>query len=146
MSEIDALVAPNSKAKIQKWRDIHLNQACILVCNGPSLNQVDFKKIDRERFKVFGLNKIYLGFEKFGLVPDYLVAVNKKVIEQSHEAYNSLSIPKFISNRVSAKLLDPMSDYTIIKTTGLPPARKGSAQTYQNTSTRVGRLHMPHYK
>ena len=64
-----------------------------------------------------GLNKIYLGFEKFGLTPDYLVAVNKKVIEQAHEAYNSLSIPKFISNRVSAKVLDSSSNYTIIKTT-----------------------------
>ena len=106
MSEIDALVAPNSKAHIEKWRNLHLNQSCILVCNGPSLNQVDFKKIDRKRFKVFGLNKIYLGFEKFGLTPDYLVAVNKKVIEQAHEAYNSLSIPKFISNRVSAEVLD----------------------------------------
>ena len=52
MSEIDALVAPNSKAHIEKWRNLHLNQACILVCNGPSLNQVDFKKIDRKRFKV----------------------------------------------------------------------------------------------
>ena len=120
MSEIDALVAPNSKAHIEKWRNLHLNQSCILVCNGPSLNQVDFKKIDRKRFKVFGLNKIYLGFEKFGLTPDYLVAVNKKVIEQAHEAYNSLSIPKFISNRVSAKALDSSSNYTIIKTTGLP--------------------------
>ena len=124
MSDIDALLAPNSKAHIQKWRDIHFNQSCILVCNGPSLNKVDFKKIDRKKFKVFGLNKIYLGFEKFGLVPDYLVAVNKKVIEQSHEAYNSLSIPKFISNRVSDKLLDPSSNYTIIKTTGLPADAK----------------------
>ena len=45
MSEIDALVAPNSKAHIEKWRNLHLNQSCILVCNGPSLNQLEIKKL-----------------------------------------------------------------------------------------------------
>lgn len=48
---------------------------------------------------VFGLNKIYLGLEKFGFQPDYLVAVNRKVIEQSCADYASIDCTKFISTR-----------------------------------------------
>jgi hypothetical protein len=50
--------------------------------------------------KVIGLNKIYLGFQKYCFYPKYYVSVNKKVIEQSLDQINSLNCVKFISDRV----------------------------------------------
>jgi hypothetical protein len=81
------------------WRR-HRGAQALLLCNGPSLKEVDFARVDRSRFKVFGLNKIYLGFDMLGWEPDYLVAVNEKVLRQSLPVYQGLRMPKFVSNRL----------------------------------------------
>jgi FkbM family methyltransferase len=94
-------------ARLLRFRNRHRGQACLLLCNGPSLHQVEFSRIDRNRFKVIGLNKIYLGLELVGTAPDYVVAVDKKVIEQSAEAYARLPAVKFLSNRAGTDLLVP---------------------------------------
>ena len=45
----------------------------------------------------FGLNKIYLMYEKIDLQLNYLVSVNKFVIEQSVAKYNDFHCPIFLS-------------------------------------------------
>lgn len=111
--------APDYTRLRRFWRR-HRGAQALLLCNGPSLRQVDFARVNRARFKVFGLNKIYLGFDMLGWQPDYLVAVNRKVIEQSLEAFSALRFPKFVSNRVDAAVLpaDPLTFH--LRTTGLP--------------------------
>ncbi len=95
---------PDARAKefqrALRFKNRHAGQECLLLCNGPSLKKVNFGLIDRSRFSVIGLNKIYLGFDMLGIKPDYIVAVNKKVIEQSEKVFSKLPIVKFISNRV----------------------------------------------
>ena len=76
------------------FKDLHRGERCVLVCNGPSLNRMDLGFLHNEI--VFGLNKIYLGLEKFGFYPRYLAAVNDKVIHQSAEAYRQMSCVKFL--------------------------------------------------
>jgi hypothetical protein len=49
-----------------------------------------------------GLNKIFLGFKKFGFYPKYYVSVNDLVIEQSAEQIKALNCVNFISRRNAA--------------------------------------------
>jgi hypothetical protein len=74
----------------------HDGQRCVLVANGPSLNQMDLSFLRSET--VIGLNKIYLGFRKFHFYPRYFVAINRKVIDQGQADIKALNCVKFIGN------------------------------------------------
>lgn len=106
--------------RLRRWKNRHSGERCILLCNGPSLNDVDFERIDSNKYTYFGLNKIYLGIKKFGIQPKYIVCVNEKVLRQSAQIYKSLLITKFLSNRISEEIIpeDPFTFY--INTAGLP--------------------------
>lgn len=83
--------------RLEMLRDRHVGQRCVLVANGPSLNQMNLDFLKREM--VFGMNKIFLGFKKFVFYPRYYVAVNKKVIEQSADQIKAMNCVKFIGSR-----------------------------------------------
>jgi len=74
----------------------HVGERAVLVCNGPSLSNMDMSFLKTET--VIGLNKIYLGFNDFRFYPKYYVAVNKKVLQQSFTEINKLTCIKFLSN------------------------------------------------
>ncbi|MCF6263986.1 MAG: glycosyltransferase [Xanthomonadales bacterium] len=106
--------------RLLRWKNRHVGEKCILMCNGPSLNKVEFNKIDLEQYTVFGLNKIFLGFESLGVLPKYIAAVNSKVLDQSTETYKGLDVIKFLSNRVNLKEI-PQSPYTYYINSAKPP-------------------------
>jgi len=81
--------------KLEKYRNIHLGEDCFIIGNGPSLNEMDLTKLNG--YHVFGLNKIFLLLDKVDLSLDYLVSVNKHVIEQSIDQFIALPIPKFFA-------------------------------------------------
>ncbi len=111
-------------SRLCQFKDIHKNQKCILMCNGPSLNKVDFSAIDKKKYVFFGLNKVFLGYELFGFYPQYMVAINKKVIEQSIEEFNKLPVIMFISNRVDEELVAETQNKFQINTINLPSGFK----------------------
>jgi len=74
----------------------HKDERVVIICNGPSLNNMDLSFLKREC--VIGLNKIYLGFQKFNFYPKYYVAVNPQVIEQSASEISKLNCVKFIGD------------------------------------------------
>lgn len=86
-------------SRLLRWKNYHRGEDCLLICNGPSLNQVDWSRMPPHLVR-FGLNKIYLGAARFGFVPRYLCCVNEKVLRQSVQALNRLSAVKFVSNRL----------------------------------------------
>jgi len=86
----------SSEKRIRSFKNKHLGQRCFIIGNGPSLNMTDLTLIAEEY--TFGLNRIYLNFEKMGFVPTYYVAVNPYVIEQSKNEILSIPAPKFISH------------------------------------------------
>jgi hypothetical protein len=89
------------------------------VCNGPSLNNMDLSFLKNET--TIGLNKIFLGFKQFHFYPNYYVAVNKKVLEQSHLEIKKLTCRKFLSNRCKGLF---QNDYlTHVIDTSAPIAR-----------------------
>ena len=87
-----------SRAKLKRRKDSRSGKALIL-CNGPSLNEVDFKAVERSGIFTIGLNKINLLFERTTLRPDMIVAVNDHVIEQNAEFYRETDIPLYLSSR-----------------------------------------------
>ena len=86
-----------SRRKLGKWKDKYLGKKAIILCNGPSLNKVDFDLIGYDCF-TFGLNKINLLFDRSSFRPSCITAVNPFVIEQNRDFYNETNIPLFLDS------------------------------------------------
>jgi hypothetical protein len=97
--------------KLALLKNRHVRNCIILIANGSSLNNMDLSFLKNEI--TIGLNKIYLGFNKFKFYPRYYVAVNQKVIEQSQEEIKRLNCVKFISNRSSELIPENALTYHI---------------------------------
>ncbi|OGW40622.1 MAG: hypothetical protein A2Y97_05005 [Nitrospirae bacterium RBG_13_39_12] len=76
---------------------MHKGEGCFIIGNGPSLKTMDLKPL--KDYHTFGLNKIYLIFDRVDLNLSYHVAVNPLVIEQSAREFESLVCPSFLSYR-----------------------------------------------
>lgn len=61
----------------RNFQNLHRGQRCVIVCNGPGLNDIDLSLLKDE--VVFGLNRGYL---KEDMPIDYLVSVNGAVLKQ----------------------------------------------------------------
>ena len=80
--------------RLDRFRNRHRGERAVILCNGPSLNNINFKRIRKEH--IIGLNKIYLGFGSFKIYPRYYVAINGQVIEQAAESIKNLKCVNFI--------------------------------------------------
>lgn len=80
--------------RLGTFQNRHCGDRCVIVANGPSLNQTDFSLIQREIS--FGLNKIFLGFKRLGFYPRYYVAINPYVIAQAAKQIKALNCVKFL--------------------------------------------------
>lgn len=88
-----------SRKRIKGWKDRFLGQKAVILCNGPSLNRVNFEHLTVSRVFTFGLNKINLLFSRTDFRPSVIVAVNSHVIEQNADFYNTTDIPLFLDSR-----------------------------------------------
>jgi hypothetical protein len=86
-----------SAKNLSRFKNIHKNDRCIIIGNGPSLNKMDLSFLSDEY--CFGMNRIYMGFDQFGFYPTYYTCVNPLVIEQSANDISKITCPKFISNK-----------------------------------------------
>lgn len=91
VADLDWLAIAN---RLEKFRNRHLGERAVLLCNGPSLNKVDFRKLRGER--IIGLNKIYLAFDELRIYPCYYIAINKYVLDQSASMIKALKCVNFI--------------------------------------------------
>src|SRR3972149_2114108 len=93
------LTRPNFRISITRMnalKDIHRGQCCFIIGNGPSLRNMDLSPLAKEY--TFGLNRIYLMFDKMGFAPSYYVIVNKLVVQQcGKEILSKVTSPKFVS-------------------------------------------------
>jgi hypothetical protein len=81
--------------EILQFKDRHTSERCVIIGNGPSLNTMDLSFLKHET--CFGLNRIYIAFERYDFVPTYLVSVNRFVLEQSAADFQELPCTKFLS-------------------------------------------------
>ena len=83
-----------NQERLQQYKNIHKGEQCFLMANGPSLGKMDLTQL---RGKItFGLNRIYLIFDKIGFEPKYYIANNELILEQFHSDINKLRMPKFL--------------------------------------------------
>jgi len=90
-----------SRRKLRRVRGTLAGQKGLILCNGPSLNEVDFERLDaqREGVHIFGLNKINLLFERTAFRPDAIVAINRYVVEQNAPFFNATDLPLYLSTK-----------------------------------------------
>lgn len=86
-----------SRARLKAIKNRETGRRAVIMCNGPSLLKTDFDLVRDSGAFVIGLNKINLLFDKTDLRPDAIVAVNRHVIEQNADFFNSTEIPLFLS-------------------------------------------------
>ena len=74
------------KSDLSGFKSIHAGETCVIIGNGPSLNSVDFKKI--ENFTTFGVNGIFYKTDELGFIPDYYVVEDTAVMLDNAERIN----------------------------------------------------------
>ncbi|CAH2029929.1 glycosyltransferase [Trichlorobacter ammonificans] len=99
------LILQRSAMRMKQYQDIHAGQRCVIIGNGPSLNKMDLSFLEQEI--CFGMNRIYLIFDKWKFRPTYYVSVNPLVIEQSADDILALPMPKFLSHKGINFVKDP---------------------------------------
>lgn len=85
-----------SRKSLHSIRGQHEGKKAVVLCNGPSLNQVEFDLL--EDVFSFGLNKINLIFDRLSFRPSAIVAVNEYVLEQNADFYNQTKLPLYLSS------------------------------------------------
>ena len=120
----DAIIPANppnalniSNKLFAKYKNIHQGQRCVIIGNGPSLNKMDLSFLKNEI--TFGLNRIYLLFEKYNFQPTYYVAVNKLVLEQFAKDIIKIESPKFL-NLAGRKYFSGYNDIMYLKNINRP--------------------------
>ncbi len=130
--------------KLLKYKNIHKGETCFIIGNGPSLNRMDLRPLANHY--TFGLNKIYLMFDKVDLNLSYLVSVNMEVIKQSKEVYQNLTIPTFLSYLHSANLeFRNKSLNYIFSIGGVKFSKNISKQTFEGATVTFVALQIAYY-
>jgi hypothetical protein len=131
-------LAPDGRRSIEAlraYRDVGRGRRAFILGNGPSLGGMNLEPLRSE--VTFGLNRVYLLFEKLGFPTTYLVAVNQLVIEQCAADLLEADRPMFLAWH-SRRFVPDRSSPIFLPTTrarefSLDPARglwEGATVTY----------------
>ena len=94
---------------LESLKDIHKGETAILLANGPSLANEDLRCT--KNYQTFGLNRVYLGFDKLGIELDYLVCVNNLVLSQFGDELGLVQCKKFLAWSARAHLASVKDTY-----------------------------------
>lgn len=93
--------------ELEQFRNKHEGEDCFIIGNGPSLNNMDLSLLNE--YHTFGLNKIFMIFDRKPFNLSYHVAVNPHVIKQSKREIIKLSCQSFLAS-VPALINSVISD------------------------------------
>jgi hypothetical protein len=97
-------LSPKSRSNyvaLKRLKNQYAGKKAIILCNGPSLNDVDFNELKMAGIFTIGLNKINLLFNKTDFRPNLIISVNKLVIEQNKDFFNHCDIPLILDSSAS---------------------------------------------
>ncbi|MBI1223984.1 MAG: DUF115 domain-containing protein [Bacteroidetes bacterium] len=95
LKEIRFLLWHNKNShNLMKFHNIHYGKDCFIIGNGPSLNLFDLNLLND--YYTFGLNRIYLIFDKINLNLSYYVSTNPLVVEQNKSDLGKIKCPQFL--------------------------------------------------
>ena len=106
------------RKKLKGLSNLYQGEKAVIVCNGPSLNKIDFSLL--QGVYTFGLNKINLLSDEFNFQPSSIVAVNPFVIEQNKDFYSSTNIPLFLDAMNSKRLISKRKNINLIHSCDFP--------------------------
>ncbi len=116
-----AAMVEHRQARVDRlagFRNLYAGRRAFIVCNGPSLNRMDLSRLKSE--VTFGMNRIYLMFDRLGFSTTTLTAINRLVVMQFAADIKRLPMPKFLPEELAALFVgDPQAYF--IKTVGGPP-------------------------
>lgn len=90
-----------SRKNLNRIKNNYATSKAVIICNGPSLLKTNLD-IPNNVFTI-GLNKINLIFDHSEFRPNVIVAVNKYVISQNRDFYESTDIPLFLCQKQAIK-------------------------------------------
>ncbi|NSW51283.1 MAG: DUF115 domain-containing protein [Anaerolineae bacterium] len=134
----------DSIRKLRALQDIHRGERCVIIGNGPSLNQTDVQKIRGEY--TFGLNRIYLAWEEWGFRTSFYLSVNDLVVEQCSQDIMALDVPKFLAWR-SRRWVQPQENLHFLYTTYTGPkfAQNASGRLWEGATVTYTALQLAYH-
>ncbi len=106
------------KKKMKGLRDKYKGEKAVIICNGPSLKQVNLQKL--EGIFTFGLNKINLLFDESPFRPSAIVSVNPLVIKQNAHFFSNTRIPTFLDTSARSLLSHISKNITLLHSSDYP--------------------------
>ena len=106
------------RSKLKKIRNKYHGQKAVILCNGPSLIDVDFQQL--KGVYTFGLNKVNLLFDKTDFRPSCIVAVNPFVLLQNKQFYENTDIPLFLDQKAISIPVSYRSNRILLSSSNIP--------------------------
>lgn len=75
---------PADSERLAEFRDIHKGDRCVIIGNGPSLNQLDLRRLADAH--TFAVNGIFYASERMGFAPTYYVVEDSSVMAENTDA------------------------------------------------------------
>lgn len=103
-----------SRSRLLQVRNLHRGERCVILANGPSLGGMNLSPL--VGVPTFGMNRIYLLFNRLPFVPTYYVAVNELVLEQFARDIESIPSERYLNwNRRSLFSDDPSTNFLCLR-------------------------------
>ena len=112
MSWSQSAIASRNRELLERFRNIHRGERCVIMANGPSLAGMDLSCL--RGVHTFSMNRAYLLYEQWGFTPSYYVCINELVIEQFAEDIAKLPQPKFLNYNRRQLFTDAMKDESLM--------------------------------
>lgn len=106
-----------SARRLATLKDRYRGERCVIIGNGPSLKSMDLSPL-RDEY-TFGLNRIYLLYERLGFSTNFFVSVNRYVLEQCADEISEVPGMKFIS-WPARKHIPPADNVIYLRSTSGP--------------------------
>lgn len=82
-----------NRLRVKSFQDKYPGGTCVIIGNGPSLNVTPLELLRGQH--TFGLNRIYLMYDRLGFRPTFHVAINRYVVEQCADELAAIDSPLF---------------------------------------------------
>jgi hypothetical protein len=105
----DKLLSQKKAVPLDDWQDAFSGQRCFLICNGPSLRKTNLAVLRNEY--TFGLNRIYLNYERMGFQPTFYACVNPNLARQFAYDLNQLRSLRFFESSFMPYIQNAWNSY-----------------------------------
>lgn len=109
----NSLLGKTNHQRLNRFYNKHAGERCFVIANGPSLANMDLTVLKNE--VTFGMNRLYLIFDKMGFVPTYHSVINDLVIDQFAADIAALPTTKFV-NWSQRNLFNQSKDLLYLRT------------------------------